>query len=77
MLTKELKNKCLAKSSFAAVVISGTLGVTLAYNGFAYWGIAAQSVCYVAVNMMFMWFYSGWRPSFKFSFKPVLEMLSI
>ncbi|MBO7141732.1 MAG: lipopolysaccharide biosynthesis protein [Bacteroidales bacterium] len=75
MLTKELKNKCLAKSSFAAVVISGTLGVILAYNGFAYWGIAAQSVCYVAVNMMFMWFYSGWRPSFKFSFKPVLEML--
>ena len=75
MLTKELKNKCLAKSSFAAVVISGTLGVTLAYNGFAYWGIAAQSVCYVVVNMMFMWFYSGWRPSFKFSFKPVLEML--
>lgn len=75
MLTKELKNKCLAKSSFVAVVISGTLGVTLAYNGFAYWGIAAQSVCYVTVNMLCMWFYSGWRPSFKFSFKPVLEML--
>ena len=77
MLTKELKNKCLAKSSFAAVVISGTLGVTLACNGFAYWGIAAQSVCYVTVNMLCMWFYSGWRPSFKFSFKPVLEMLPL
>ena len=75
LLTKSLRNKDLAKSTFMAVVISGSLGLTLAINGFAYWGIAAQSVCYVAVNMIFMWIFSGWKPSFKFSFKPMLEML--
>lgn len=75
ILTKNLKNKQLAKSAFMAVVLSGSLGLTLAINGFAYWGIAAQSVCYVAVNMIFMWIYCGWKPSLKISFKPVKEML--
>ncbi len=75
LLTKSLRNKDLAKSTFMAVVISGSLGLTLAINGLAYWGIAAQSVCYVAVNMIFMWIFSGWKPSFNFSFKPMLEML--
>lgn len=75
ILTKTLKNKLIAKSTFVAVVVSGSLGVTLAYNGFAYWGIAAQNNCFVAVNMICMWVYSGWKPKWKFTFKPVLEML--
>ncbi|MCQ2973202.1 MAG: lipopolysaccharide biosynthesis protein [Bacteroidales bacterium] len=75
ILTKNLKNKEIAKSTFIAIVISDTLGLILAINGFSYWGIASQSVCYVLVLTISMWFYCPWHPSFKISFKPVLKFL--
>ena len=60
----------------SALAISGTVGVLLAVNGFSYWGIATQNIVYVSVLTILYWFYSPWRPSFHFDFRPIKSMLS-
>ena len=47
----------------ASITLSGIVGVCLAYAGFAYWGLAAQSLVYVGSITAFAWYFSPWRPS--------------
>lgn len=69
-----VKQRSIAMMS--ALAISGTVGVLLAVNGFSYWGIATQNIVYVSVLTSLYWFYSPWRPSFHFDFRPIKSMLS-
>ncbi|WP_455584306.1 lipopolysaccharide biosynthesis protein [Bacteroides sp.] len=75
ILFKKLMVKSKAKAIITAVIISGTIGVIMAYNGMAYWGIATQSITYILVQTALLWHYSPWRPTFSFKFKPIREML--
>ena len=47
----------------ASIALSGIVGVCLAYAGFAYWGLAAQSLVYVGSITAFAWFFAPWRPT--------------
>lgn len=47
----------------ASITLSGIVGVCLAYAGFAYWGLAAQSLVYVGSVTAFAWYFSPWRPT--------------
>lgn len=67
-----VKKRTIAQLS--ALAVSGTVGVTAAYNGLAYWGIALQSVTYVLVSSMCYWLLTPWRPSFHIDFRPLREM---
>ena len=73
-LFRSLKVKERAMSSVIGLLLSGTTGVTLAYLGFAYWGIATQSLVYVATTTCCFWYFSPWRPSFHVDFSPLKEM---
>lgn len=75
-LNKNLMVKERAISSIISLLISGTIGVTLAYNGFSYWGIATQSITYITTVMICYWFFSPWRPTFQFNFKPLKGMIA-
>ncbi|MBE6288011.1 MAG: lipopolysaccharide biosynthesis protein [Mediterranea massiliensis] len=75
-LHKKLMVKQRAITSISALIVSGTVGVTLAYNGFSYWGIATQNIVYISVAMCFYWYFSPWRPTFTFDFRPIREMFS-
>ena len=57
-----------------AMLVSGIVGVTMAYMGFAHWGIASQSVTFVVVVQMMNWFYSSWRPSLNIDLRPAWQM---
>jgi O-antigen/teichoic acid export membrane protein len=48
----------------ASIIISGIAAVCMAYAGLAYWGLAAQSLVYVASVTAFAWYFSPWRPTF-------------
>ena len=47
------------------LVVSGILGIILAYNGFSYWGIATQGILNIAVASLMLWIQSPFRPDFK------------
>ena len=74
-LFKHLKTKENAIISFLSLTISGITGITLAANGFAYWGIAIQSITYTLSMTIFSYYFSGWCPSWKVDFTPIKEMI--
>lgn len=60
--------------SISALIISGTAGIIMALCGLAYWGLAAQGVIYVSVITIMRWYYSPWRPTMQWDFRPVRQM---
>lgn len=75
-LFRNLKVREQAVASFVALVVSGVAGVAMAYAGFSYWGIAMQSNLFVLLLTLLSYWYSGFRPRLRFSFRPVREMFS-
>ena len=75
-LYKNLIIKPRAFLSMTALIISGTIGVILAYNGFSYWGIATQSITYVSIIMIGYCFISPWKPTLYLNFKPLKNMIT-
>lgn len=73
-LLRNLMVKQRALSSVIGLTVSGITGVTLAYFGFSYWGIATQSIVYVTINTACYWYFTRWRPSLQFNFTPIKEM---
>ena len=73
-LLRNLMVKQRALSSVIGLTVSGITGVTLAYFGFSYWGIATQSIVYVTINTACYWHFTRWRPSLQFNFTPIKEM---
>ena len=71
----QLKVKQKAIIQLTSLTISGITGVTMALCGMSYWGIATQSIVYVTSNSILYWIYSGWRPTFSFTFSPLREMI--
>lgn len=75
-LFRNLMVKQKAMAVTIGQIASGTIGVTMACLGFAYWGIATQSIVYVGtINLCYLYF-SPWRPTFTFDFKPLKGMFS-
>ncbi|NDV81636.1 lipopolysaccharide biosynthesis protein [Bacteroides sp. 51] len=74
-LFRNLMVKQRAISSIIALTLSGITGVTLAYLGFSYWGIATQNLVYIGTLTLCFWYFSPWRPSFRFDFTPLKDMI--
>lgn len=65
-----------AISMMISLVISGTVGVALALNGFAYWGIATQNIVYVTSVTCCYWYFSPWRPTIHIDLRPLKGMIA-
>lgn len=74
-LFRNLMVKQRAISTVIALTVSGITGVTLAYLGFSYWGIATQNLVYIGTLTLCLWYFSPWRPSFQFDFTPLKGMI--
>ena len=72
---RNLMVKERSQIQIAAILISGITGVSCAYHGWGYWGIAVQTVVYVSTNTILLWIFSPWRPTFSFRFHPLRELL--
>ena len=74
-LFKHLMVKQRTISQITALVISGCVGMTMAYNGFSYWSIATQNLVYVTVTTLFYWYFASWTPSININLSPLRSML--
>lgn len=74
-LFKHLMVKQRTISQITALVISGCVGMTMAYNGFSYWSIATQNLVYVTVTTLFYWYFASWTPSININLRPLRNML--
>ena len=76
MLVRSLKVKEKAITSLSALVVSGTVGVIMAYKGFSYWSLATQQVLYNVVICIGRYYYTRWYPTFKVDFSPIKQMFA-
>lgn len=75
-LFKTLMVKERAKIDIISLVCAGMVGITLALNGFAYYGLAIQTVTYIGVGSLLKLFYTPWKPCLIFNFYPLKEMFT-
>ena len=75
LLFKNLKVKENTIISLSCLTGSGIVGVALAANGYAYWGLATQSLVYVSIVTVLNFYFARWRPTFQFSLAPIREMV--
>lgn len=61
--------------SIVSVLLSGIVGVVMAMNGFAYWGIATQQIVYTLSVSILNYYFSGWRPTWRIDLRPIREIL--
>lgn len=69
-----VKQKTIA--SISGLAVSGIVGIIMACLGCSYWSIATQSIVYISVLNICLWSFSPWRPTLKFSFKPLKGMIN-
>jgi O-antigen/teichoic acid export membrane protein len=74
ILTKKMMVKQKAIASMIAIVVSGSIGVTLVYLGVTYWALAIQTVVYTFCIAFFYWFFSSWRPTWTINLRPLRQM---
>ena len=61
--------KTQSKASIISTLLSGTLGIILAYRGVGVWALVAQSVSHSFVNIVLLWSFLKWKPQWKFSWE--------
>ena len=75
-LTIDLNFKALAQLSLTSSIISGVVGIVLAYIGFGVWALVFQAVSLSLVNLLYVWIYCRWSPSLRFSWASFRDLFS-
>lgn len=68
--------KLIAEISFCAVIISGVIGVWLAYIGYGVWSLVAQSLSFNFIQAFLFWIVAKWYPRTGFSFNSFRGLFS-
>lgn len=74
VLTIKIDFKTQMRASVLAAVISGIVGISMAYTGFGVWAIVAQQVTNLGINTLVLWIVSKWSPAKVFSMESFKEM---
>ena len=74
-LFRNLKVKETSIITICSIIISGIIGVTMAANGYAFWGIATQTIAYVGSMTVLCYAFTRWHPTLPVDFNPIREMI--
>lgn len=66
-LTINVDFKRQAKASLTAVLISGGMGILLAYKDWGVWALVIQSLSNSLLNTLLLWIFAKWTPKWGFS----------
>lgn len=72
---KMLMVKERAKIDIISLICSGTIGVILALNGFAYYGLAIQTTTYIGIGSLLKYLYAPWKPTCQVNLNPLRQMI--
>lgn len=73
-LTKRLDFKLQTRISVISSIISGIIGVLLAYLGYGVWSLVYKSLLEYFIRSFLLWRYNKWRPSFIFDTNSFKEL---
>ncbi len=73
---KSLDFKSQTQIGLPATIISGLIGILLAFNGYGVWALALQSILRTTILTLLLWKVNKWRPKLLFSFKSLSDMFT-
>lgn len=73
-LRKELHYKLLTKLTLSSSLISGIVGISMAFYGAGVWSLVVQGLLSKTLYTIFVWHSSTWRPGFIFSLKALMQL---
>ncbi len=76
LIRREMNFKGIAYYSNAATLISGVVGVILAFTGFGVWALVWQQLSRDLVGCVLVWRINSWRPRFRFSIKHLKQLMN-
>lgn len=71
LMRKELNFKIPFKAQTTSSIVSGIIGVTMAFMGFGVWSLIVSQMSGWFIATILMWLYSDWRPSLQFNLASV------
>lgn len=77
ILSRNMHFKKLFISSFCAIIISGSVGIILAYASFGVWALLIQQLSNQFLITITLWFIVKWRPQFIFSILSIKSLFSL
>lgn len=75
-LSIDINFKARAKISIAVTLLTGAIGLWMAYRGYGVWALVMQSVISSLLSSILLWVYVRWMPAMTFSWKSFREMFS-
>ncbi len=66
--------KTQSKITIITLIITGTIGILLAYKGFGVWALVIQRLAFTAISTVLLWFFIGWKPKCAFSYNSFKEL---
>jgi teichuronic acid exporter len=76
ILSKRVDFKLLTKISFISLIISGVIGIVMAYKGFGVWSLVYRNLINQITRSLLLWTWNKWRPSLEFSLSSLKELFS-
>lgn len=76
LLTLNLNFKTQAKATLIGAVVSGIVGILLAYKGFGVWAIVICQLANTGLVTILLWIFSHWKPILAYSWKSFRELFS-
>ena len=76
IITKNLNFKLKAKLSITSMLVSGFVGITMAFKGYGVWSLLVMHILGPTLLMLLMYIKVDWKPKFQFSYYSVIKYIS-
>ena len=75
-LTIAIDFKSQAQATLLSVILSGCIGILLAYRGYGVWALVWQSVLSSLFKVVLIWIFAKWKPQITFSWDSFRNLFS-
>lgn len=69
-----MKNRESAIIVMVAMLVSSSVNVWMAWQGYGYWSLATQTVLFILVISLMNWHFSPWRPTLHIDLRPAFRL---
>jgi len=75
-VARQLQFRKFFFATLAGAIVSGAVGIFMAYKGYGVWALVGQYLTNAVMNTIVLWIIVKWRPKLLFSFKRLKGLLS-
>ena len=76
LLRKRMLFHLSFRISWVALIISGIVGISMAYADFGVWALIAQQLTNAFVTVIMQWYWVKWRPQWLFDWERTIQLFS-